>query len=222
MGAASVEIGSAPSIARHLAFVIPAGDRERVWPVFAGRAVRLDDAQCMMLDATALSILPIMMAPLLGGAFALLSVQLARGCLEGVLQPRVLSVPASAVVGLRQTGQRLTSIPIPALMDGIPDRMRSPRIVGSPCTVIDAQMDRLIARFVVQHADRGPTVRIRLSPALSPSQRGPADAVANLGGGHAGTVKPHPVVGSCVGCGSESDRAPDASLPWVRRGCERA
>src|SRR6202030_4066893 len=35
MGAASVEIGSAPSIARHLAFVIPAGDRERVWPLFA-------------------------------------------------------------------------------------------------------------------------------------------------------------------------------------------
>ena len=83
MGAASVEIGSAPSIARHLAFVIPAGDRERVWPLFAGRAVRLDDAQCIMLDATALSILPIMMAPL--------SVQIARGCLEGVLQPRVLS-----------------------------------------------------------------------------------------------------------------------------------
>ena len=112
-----------------------------------GRAVRLDDAQCIMLDATA-SILPIMMAPL--------SVQIARGWLEGVLQSRVLSVPASAggphqqgaVVGLRQTGQRLTSIPIPALMDGIPDRMRSPRIVGSPCTVIDAQMDRLIARLL--------------------------------------------------------------------------
>src|SRR5260370_14481334 len=67
-----------------------------------------------------------------------------------------------------------------------------------------------------------PKVRIQLPPALSPSQRGPADAVANLGGGHAGTVKPHPVVGSCVGCGSESDTAPDASLPWVRRGCDRA
>jgi hypothetical protein len=28
-------------------------------------------------------------------------------------------------------------------------------------------MDPLIARFVVQHADRGPTVRIRLPPAVS-------------------------------------------------------
>jgi hypothetical protein len=167
MGTVSVEIGSAPSIARHLAFVIPAGDRERVWPVFARRAVRLGDAQCMMLDATALLILPIVMAPL--------PFQLARGSLEGVIQPRILSGQASAVgphqqgavVGLRQTGQRLTSIPIPRLMGGIPDRVRSPRVVGSPCTVIDAQMDRLIARFVVQHADRGPTVRIRLPPAMS-------------------------------------------------------
>jgi hypothetical protein len=129
-----------------------------------------------MLDATALSILPIVMAPLLGGAFALLPFQLARGCLEGVIQPRVLSAPASAggphqqgaVVGLRQTGQRLTSIPIPALMGGIPERVRSPRVVGSPCTAIDAQMDRLIARFVVQHADRGPTARSLLPPAVSP------------------------------------------------------
>jgi hypothetical protein len=90
MGAVSVEIGSAPSIARHLAFGIPAGDRERVWLVFAGRAVRLGDAQCMMLDATALSILPIVMAPLLGVAFALLPFQRARGCLEEMIQPRVL------------------------------------------------------------------------------------------------------------------------------------
>jgi hypothetical protein len=98
--------------------------------VFAGRAVRLGDAQCMMLDGTALSILLIAMAPLLGGAFALLlPFQLARGC----LQPCVLSVQASAVgphqqgavVGLRQTGQRLTSILIPPLMGGIANRVRS-------------------------------------------------------------------------------------------------
>jgi len=71
------------------------------------------------------------MTPLLGGAFALLLLfQLARGWLEGVIQPLVLSVQAravgrhqqGAVVGLRQTGQRLTSILIPPLMGGIADR----------------------------------------------------------------------------------------------------
>jgi hypothetical protein len=64
-----------------------------------------------------------------------------------VIQPRVLSVQASAVgpdqqgavVGLRQTGQRLTSIPIPPLMGGIPDRVRSPAgcrisVHGDQCT----------------------------------------------------------------------------------------
>jgi hypothetical protein len=45
----------------------------------------------MMLDGTALSILLIAITPLLGG-LALLPFQLARGCLEGVIQPRVLSV----------------------------------------------------------------------------------------------------------------------------------
>jgi MFS family permease len=52
------------------------------------------------------------------------------GWLEGVIQPVVLSVQAravgrhqqGAVVGLRQTGQRLTSILIPPLMGGIADR----------------------------------------------------------------------------------------------------
>jgi len=56
--------------------------------------------------------------------------QLIRGWLEGVIQPVVLSVQAravgrhqqGAVVGLRQTGQRLTSIAIPPLMGGIADR----------------------------------------------------------------------------------------------------
>jgi MFS family permease len=84
-----------------------------------------------MLGGTALSILLIAMTPLLGGAFALLLLfQLARGWLEGVIQPLVLSVQARAVgrhqqgvvVGLRQTGQRLTSILIPPLMGGIADR----------------------------------------------------------------------------------------------------
>jgi len=99
--------------------------------LFAGRAVRLGDAQRTMLSGTALSILLIALTPLLGGAFALLLLfQLARGWLEGVIQPLVLSVQAravgrhqqGAVVGLRQTGQRLTSILIPPLMGGIADR----------------------------------------------------------------------------------------------------
>lgn len=99
--------------------------------LFAGRVVRLGDAQRTMLGGTALSILLIAITPLLGGAFALLLLfQLARGWLEGVIQPLVLSVQAravgrhqqGAVVGLRQTGQRLTSILIPPLMGGIADR----------------------------------------------------------------------------------------------------
>jgi len=145
--------------------------------LFAGRAVRLGDAQRTMLSGTALSILLIALTPLLGGAFALLLLfQLARGWLEGVIQPLVLSVQAravgrhqqGAVVGLRQTGQRLTSILIPPLMGGIADRygvsesffilgglmlllclpvalimrrvaqVRIP-VLSAPCTVIDAQ-----------------------------------------------------------------------------------
>ena len=60
----------------------------------------------------------------------LLLSQAVRGWLEGVIQPVILSVQAravgrhqqGAVVGLRQTGQRLTSIVVPPLMGGIADR----------------------------------------------------------------------------------------------------
>jgi MFS family permease len=99
--------------------------------LFAGRAMRLGDPRRTMLSGTVLSILLIAATPLLGGAFALLLLfQLARGWLEGVIQPVILSVQARAVgrhqqgamVGLRQTGQRLSSILIPPLMGGIADR----------------------------------------------------------------------------------------------------
>ncbi len=99
--------------------------------LFAGRAIRLGDAQRTMLGGTVLSILLIAMTPLFGGIFGLLLlVQVVRGWLEGVIQPVVLSVQArsvgrhqqGAVVGLRQTGQRLTSIMIPPIMGGIADR----------------------------------------------------------------------------------------------------
>ena len=99
--------------------------------LFAGRAMRLGDPQRTMLSGTVLSILLIAATPLLGGIFSLLLVsQAVRGWLEGVIQPVILSVQAravgrhqqGAVVGLRQTGQRLTSIVIPPLMGGIADR----------------------------------------------------------------------------------------------------
>jgi hypothetical protein len=98
--------------------------------LFAGRAVRLGDPLRTMLSGTVLSILLIAMTPLLGGIFPLLLLsQVIRGWLEGVIQPVILSVQAravgrhqqGAVVGLRQTGQRLTSIVIPPLMGAIAD-----------------------------------------------------------------------------------------------------
>jgi MFS family permease len=97
----------------------------------AGHALRLGDPQRTMLSGTVLSILLIAATPLLGGIFALLLLfQLLRGWLEGVIQPVILSVQAravgrhqqGAVVGLRQTGQRLSSILIPPVMGGIADR----------------------------------------------------------------------------------------------------
>jgi MFS family permease len=99
--------------------------------LFAGRAIRLGNAQRTMLSGTALSILLIALTPLLGGVLALLFLcQAIRGWLEGVIQPLVLSVQAraagrhqqGAVVGLRQTGQRLTSIVVPPAMGAIADR----------------------------------------------------------------------------------------------------
>jgi MFS family permease len=98
--------------------------------LFAGRAIRLGDPQRTMLGGTVLSILLIAGTPFLGGVFILLLLaQAVRGWLEGVIQPLILSVQArsvgrhqqGAVVGLRQTGQRLTSILIPPLMGGIAD-----------------------------------------------------------------------------------------------------
>jgi MFS family permease len=99
--------------------------------LFAGRAMRLGNPQRTMLSGTVLSILLIAATPLLGGVFALLVLfQLVRGWLEGVIQPVILSVQAravgrhqqGAVVGLRQTGQRLSSILIPPVMGALADR----------------------------------------------------------------------------------------------------
>jgi MFS family permease len=97
----------------------------------AGRAMGLGNPQRTMLSGTVISILLIASTPLLGGFFILLLLcQMMRGWLEGVIQPVILSVQAravgrhqqGAVVGLRQTGQRLSSILIPPIMGGIADR----------------------------------------------------------------------------------------------------
>ena len=127
--------------------------------LFAGRAMRLGNAQRTMLSGTAASILLIASTPLLGGILALLLLfQVARGWLEGVIQPVVLSVQAraagrhqqGAVVGLRQTGQRLTSIVIPPLMGGIADRWgvsESFIILGGLMLLLCVPLALIIRRF---------------------------------------------------------------------------
>jgi MFS family permease len=98
--------------------------------LFAGRAMRFGDPQRTMLTGTVLSILLICVTPFLGGIFALLLLaQIARGWLQGVVQPMIFSVQAKAVgryrqgavVGLRQTMNRLSSIVIPPVMGLIAD-----------------------------------------------------------------------------------------------------
>jgi MFS family permease len=102
--------------------------------LFAGRAMRLGNPQRTMLSGTVFSIVMMATTPLLGGVFGLLlAFQVARGWLEGVIQPVILSVQAravgrhqqGAVVGLRQTGQRLSSILIPPIMGAVADRFGS-------------------------------------------------------------------------------------------------
>jgi MFS family permease len=127
--------------------------------LFAARAMRLGNAQRTMLSGTALSILLIALTPLLGGILALLLFfQVVRGWLEGVIQPVVLSVQAraagrhqqGAVVGLRQTGQRLTSIVIPPLMGGIADRWgvsESFIILGGFMLLLCVPLALIIRRF---------------------------------------------------------------------------
>ncbi len=98
--------------------------------LFAGRAMRLGDPQKTMLSGTVASIVLICVTPFLGGIYALLLVaQIVRGWLQGVVQPMMFSVQAKAVgpyrqgavVGLRQTMNRLAAIVIPPVMGVIAD-----------------------------------------------------------------------------------------------------
>ena len=98
--------------------------------LFAGRAMRFGDPQKTMLSGTIVSIVLICVTPFLGGLYALLlAAQIARGWLQGVVQPMMFSVQAKAVgpyrqgagVGLRQTMNRLAAIVIPPVMGVIAD-----------------------------------------------------------------------------------------------------
>jgi MFS family permease len=98
--------------------------------LFSGRAMRLGDPQKTMLSGTVLSIVLICATPFLGGLFVLLLLaQIVRGWLQGVVQPMMFSVQAKAVgryrqgavVGLRQTMNRLAAILIPPAMGLIAD-----------------------------------------------------------------------------------------------------
>jgi MFS family permease len=136
--------------------------------LFAGRAMRLGNPQRTMLSGTVLSILLIAATPLLGGVFALLLLaQAVRGWLEGVIQPVILSVQAKAVgrhqqgavVGLRQTGQRLSSIAVPPLMGAIADRWGTSQsffVLGAMMLLLCAPL-ALVIRRVGRKAAAGQT-----------------------------------------------------------------
>ena len=98
--------------------------------LFAGRAMQMGNPQRTMLSGTVISIVVICMTPFLGGIYALLlAANVVRGWLQGVVQPMMFSVQAKAVgpyrqgavVGLRQTMNRLAAIAIPPLMGAIAD-----------------------------------------------------------------------------------------------------
>ncbi len=136
--------------------------------LFAGCAMGLGNAQRTMLSGTAISILLIALTPLLGGILVLLLLfQVVRGWLEGVIQPLVLSVQAraagrhqqGAVVGLRQTGQRFTSIVVPPLMGAIADSSgvsESFLVLGVFMLLLCIPMALIISRVGRRHSLDGP------------------------------------------------------------------
>jgi MFS family permease len=102
-----------------------------VGALFGGRAARLFEPQRLMVVSTCIAIALICISPLLGGVFALLLIaKLARGFVQGVMQPVMFSVQSKAVgahrqgaiVGVRQTANRIAAMGIPPLMGWIADR----------------------------------------------------------------------------------------------------
>ena len=99
--------------------------------LLGGRAMKLGDPRWSMIIGTAAAIFFICITPLLGGIFIiLLLAQIVRGLLQGVIQPVMFSVQTKAVgiheqgalVGLRQTMNRLSAIIVPPVMGLIADQ----------------------------------------------------------------------------------------------------
>lgn len=122
--------------------------------------MRFGDPQHPMLSGTVLSILLICATPFTGGIFALLFVaQALRGWPQGVVQPIMFSVQATAVgphrqgsvVG-RQTMNRLAAIVIPPAMGVIADHWGAGQsfvILGTVLLVLCAPVT-LITRRVAR------------------------------------------------------------------------
>src|SRR5690606_12311223 len=99
--------------------------------LFGGPAMRLGHPLWTMTIATAFAIALICITPWLGGVFFLLFLaQFLRGFIQGVSQPVMFSAQSKAVgrheqgavVGLRQTVNRLSAIIVPPVMGAIADR----------------------------------------------------------------------------------------------------
>jgi MFS family permease len=150
--------------------------------LFAGPAMRLGDPQRTMLSGTLLSILLICVTPFFGGIFALLfAAQAARGWLQGVVQPMMFSVQAKAVgpyrqgavVGLRQTMNRLAAIVIPPLVGGIADYWGAGRsfvILGAALIVLCAPVALITQRAAISPPG-SPNGRARIPSSPAGSKR---------------------------------------------------
>jgi MFS family permease len=132
--------------------------------LFAGRAMRLGDPLKTMLSGTVLSIFLICATPFLGGVFALLFLaQIARGWLQGLVQPMMFSLQAKAVgryrqgsvVGLRQTMNRMAAIIIPPIMGWIADGWGATEsfvVLGAFLLIVCVPIRRITRRAALEGA----------------------------------------------------------------------
>ncbi len=126
--------------------------------LLGGRAMRLAHPIWTMLIATVIAIALISVTPWLGGIFVLLlAAQALRGLVQGVSQPVMFSAQSrsvgrheqGAVVGLRQTMNRLSAIIVPPVMGAVADRWglaESFLILGAALMVLCTLVGIWIAR----------------------------------------------------------------------------